>query len=112
MITLVSPMMLLGLSGLALPIMAHLLQRRASRRIVFPTVRLMREAAAGRSRLSALRRLLLLALRCLGVALLVLAFTQPVWSRRGATPPAENQGVGLVLVIDNSASAGRLSAGV
>lgn len=111
-ITLTAPLMLLGMTGVALPIAAHLLQRRATRQIVFPTVRLLHDALGGRARLSRLRRLLLLSLRCMGMALLVAAFAQPVWFRPGTPPPTPRESVGLVLVLDNSASSGQTLGGV
>ncbi len=95
--------MLFGLALLALPILAHLLNRKARERLVFPTIVLLSKSSASQSRLFKLRRVLLLLLRCLVVAGIVLAFARPVW-RGGLTTPVSGAGAGVVLVADLSAS--------
>ncbi len=79
LIELTTPAMLGGLALLSLPIVAHLLNRRARQAIVFPSILLLRASVATQSWLYRLRRLILLCLRCLAVAMLVLAFCRPVW---------------------------------
>lgn len=110
MISLTTPLMLAGLGLLALPIVAHLLHRRARRAVVFPSLALLREASLSQSHLLKLRRWLLLALRTLGVVCLVLAFTRPVWIAADAADP--RQGAALVVVVDASASTSQESSGV
>ena len=78
-----TPLMLAGTAAVGVPILAHLLNRRTRRRIVFPTVRLLVQSSASQSRLFRLRRWILLVLRCLAVALLAWAFSRPVWLERG-----------------------------
>lgn len=108
-ITLAAPLMLLGLGLLALPVLAHLLNRRARRRLVFPSVTLLAASAAGQASGLRLRRLLLLLLRCLAVGAVVLAFAQPLW-HRGA--PASGERANVVLLIDASASTAQLCDGI
>jgi hypothetical protein len=110
-LTFLSPYMLAGMAALALPIAAHLFHRRTRLVITFPTIRLLAESARRRSRLSALRRRLLLLLRCLALAAAVLAFARPIWSSPGDLI-ASRQGVALVIVLDNSASSAQRIAGV
>lgn len=113
-ISFAAPLMLLGAAGVAGPIVAHLLTRRAKRTLVFPTIRFLHEAASHGVRVSSLRRWLLLALRCLAVLAIAMAFAQPLWLSRD-TPRAAaavNGQTSVVLVIDNSASLGRLKRGV
>ena len=112
-LTLTTPMMLGGLLLLSLPIAAHLMHRRARRQIQFPTVALLMESAASQSQLFKLRRLLVLLLRCLAVALVVLAFARPLWEQTPAagTPAAEG-GAAVVLLLDASAATGEMADGV
>lgn len=112
MIHFVNPLLLLGLVAAALPVVAHLLTRRARRRVVFPTVRLLRESAASQSSLFRLRRWLLLALRCLVIVLLVLAFARPVWQDGSLPPVRPGEGASVVLVLDISASSAQQAEGV
>jgi hypothetical protein len=110
-ITFAAPAMLWGIAGVTAPIAAHLLAKRASRRIVFPSVWLLRDAAAGRARLRRFRSWSLLVLRVIAVIALTLAFAQPLWP--GAMPPAdEGASTAVVFVLDNSASSGQLIDGV
>ena len=102
--------MLGGLALLALPVVAHLMHRRPRVYLVFPTLKLLREAVATTSRMAKLRRWLLLALRCLLVALVALAFAQPFWQSALATP--QGQAAAVVLLVDSSASARQERDGV
>lgn len=110
-ISLLFPGMLLGAALVALPIVAHLMHRRARRRVVFPSVDLLVSAAASRSSLFRLRRWWLLLLRCLAVIAVVLAFTQPVWQSARAQK-AGGQSAAVVFLIDQSASTGQLLGGI
>jgi hypothetical protein len=107
-----SPWLLLGLAGTTLPVAAHLLTRRARRKIVFPTIRLLRESRASQSRLYRIRRWLLLALRCLAAAAVAFAFAQPVWLEGSIPPVAPGKGAALVLVLDTSASSAQQAGGI
>ena len=70
-ISLMIPAMLGGLALLSLPVLAHLLNRRARRTVVFPNVSMLVASSASHSSLFKLRRWILLLLRCLAVILLV-----------------------------------------
>lgn len=107
-----NPLLLAGMSLVALPVIAHLLNRRARRQIVFPTVRLLRESLASQSRLYRLRRWILLALRCVAICLVAWAFARPVWQDRPAAGLAADAGTALVIVPDLSASAAQQADGV
>lgn len=111
-ITFTTPLMLLGMAGAALPIAAHLLHRRTRRRIVFPTIRLLRESSASQSRLFRFRRWLLLVMRCLAIALIAWAFAQPVWRDSNAPSGSPAKGVAMVIIVDTSASSSQQSEGV
>ncbi|MBX3444320.1 MAG: BatA domain-containing protein [Planctomyces sp.] len=101
-----------GLALLAAPVIAHLLQRRARRPIVFPSIAFLQECAAQQSKLHRLRRWLLLLLRMLSVACIVLAFTRPVWlSPQQARLAEGNQSTAAVLLLDISPSVAQRSGG-
>lgn len=101
-----------ALALLSLPIVAHLFGRRARRRIVFPSIRLLYETAASQSKMFRLRRWLLLVLRCLAAALIVTAFAQPMWQSGAALPPDAEQGASVVLLVDTSASMAQQADGI
>lgn len=93
----------------ALPVAIHLLTRRAVRDVALPTFRFLREAVARQSRIFRVRHLLLLALRCLFVALLVAAFMKPTRT----APLASGGGARtVVIVLDVSLSMGYRAGGV
>ncbi|MGI9014316.1 MAG: BatA domain-containing protein [Phycisphaerales bacterium] len=102
--SLAAPLMLAGLTLLSLPVAAHLMNRRARRRIVFPTISFLMQTAASQSRLYRLRRWLLLLLRCLAVIFIVLAFTRPSWLDQADAAAGKSGGAGCVLLVDVSAS--------
>ncbi|KKO11176.1 hypothetical protein LCGC14_0016520 [marine sediment metagenome] len=103
-ISLLSPWMLAGAGLMGLPILAHLLSRRARRRIVFPTTRLLLASRASTSRLFRLRRWLVLFLRCLAVAMIVAAFARPTWFRHRAHAAGADEAAAIVMIVDTSAS--------
>ena len=111
-ITLASPLMMLGMGLLTLPIAAHLLHRRAKRRLVFPSISLLSESSASQSQLFKLRRWVLLLLRCLAVAALVLGFAGPVWHEGPSAASTGDEGVAVVLLADISASSSQQVDGV
>jgi len=112
-ISLTTPILLAGLSLLSLPLIAHWLQRHSRHRLVFPTVAFLLAAAAAQSRFHRLKRWTLLLLRLLAVACIVLAFTRPIWLDVADTDAAtEDDAVGVVVLVDLSASAAQRSDGV
>jgi len=113
-----TPALLGGVALVALPIVAHLLNRRAKRKVVFPSIALLAASSASQSQLFKLRRWWLLLLRCLAVVLLAAAFARPLWVN---TPQSEAQahsaagdqrGRAAVLLVDVSASSAQRTAGV
>ncbi len=110
-ITLTAPAMMIGAGLVALPILAHLMHRRVSRRVMFPSVLLLEAVAVSQSSLFRLRRWWLLGLRCLAVAAIVLAFAQPIWLGAQASATG-GRGAAVVILVDLSASSGQQYAGV
>lgn len=93
-----SPLFLLGLLAIALPLALHLLRRRVTRTVPFPALRFLAATRADQ-RHQKLRRRVVLALRCLALAALAFAFARPFFG----SPPA-NLARATVVVIDNSFS--------
>lgn len=108
-ISFVAPLMFAGAMMICLPIIAHLVHRRARVSVVFPTIRLLMATATANASMLRLRRFLLLLLRCLAVICLVIAFAQPVWLKRGVPKPG--RGVAVVVIVDTSVSTGRFEQG-
>lgn len=99
MLGLVHPLLLWGLAAVAVPVLIHLLLRQRPRPRPWAAMRWLRAAAQAATRRWKLTNWLLLALRCLLVALVALAIARPTLGSAG-------DGERLVLVIDRSASMG------
>ncbi|HEX5831830.1 MAG TPA: BatA domain-containing protein, partial [Gemmatimonadaceae bacterium] len=105
--TFLAPAFLFALAAVALPILLHLLQRERREPVVFPSLMFLQRIPHQAVRRQRLKHLLLLALRCLVLALLAFAFARPFL--RGRLPLAgASRGGGreLVLLLDRSASMG------
>ncbi len=109
--SLLTPLFLLGLTALAVPVIVHLVRRTKAPRVAFPSLMFVRNIPQRTIRRRQLRNLLLLLLRCLACALLALAFVRPYFSANELG--AGRRRVASVLLIDRSLSMraeGRLAA--
>lgn len=100
----ISPVFMLGLLGVGLPVLVHLLTKRQVTHIKFSAVYLLRSSHKKSIRRSRPNRLLLLLFRCLAVAGLSLSLAHPIFSFTGtgvflASKPAAN-----VFILDDSYS--------
>lgn len=95
-----SPLYLLGILAIALPIALHLFRRRTDLVVEFPAVRLLTSTPVEQQRRKRLRELILLALRVTALVLLAAAFARPFLAGRmlAATTPV------TVVAIDRSFS--------
>jgi hypothetical protein len=93
------PLLAWGLAAIAVPILIHLLLRQRPRPLPWAAMRWLQAAHREASRRWKLTNWLLLALRCLAVALLALAIARPAL-------PGLGGGDHLVLLVDRSASMG------
>jgi hypothetical protein len=91
-------LMLLGLTGLAIPIVIHLLNRRKAQHVPWAAMRFLLEAMASQNRRILLEELVLLMLRCLLLALVVLAMARPFLPSRAWAPWALVLVTGLAAV--------------
>lgn len=94
----------LGLS-VVVPLILHLRRRQTDRRVSFPALRYLSRAEDARSRSLAASDLLLLAVRLGLLIALALAAAGPLIGRGGAH---DHDPTDLALIVDNSASVGRL----
>ncbi|BCX49049.1 conserved hypothetical protein [Haloferula helveola] len=104
-----NPLLLLAAVGIALPILAHLLNRFQVQHTDWAAMRFLNRSVRVRSRQIKLRDLLLLILRCVAVILLVLALARPAWTGSSWLPGERRAGV--VIAIDSSFSMGKGSEG-
>jgi hypothetical protein len=99
-----NPWLLLGLAGVAVPIVIHLLNRFRRRRIDWAAMELLRRALMMRSRQVRLEDLILLALRCLAIVLIALALARPTIRSSGAKWFGADEQIGGIVAIDGSFS--------
>ena len=107
--TFLNPLLLIGALGLALPILAHLLNRFQVQHTDWAAMQFLNRAVRVRSRQIKLRDLLLLIMRCVAMILLVLALSRPSWTGDSMLPGERRAGV--VIAIDSSFSMGHGSEG-
>lgn len=79
-----SPLFLAGALAVAVPIALHFLRRQPEARVKFAAVSMLQHAPVEHADRRKLRQLLLLALRCLAVLLLAIAFARPFLVTGGA----------------------------
>ena len=96
-----NPWMLVAASGVALPVLIHLFNRRRYRVIEWAAMHLLRRAVHVRARQVRLEDVLLMALRCLIVLLVALAAARPTMRLSAPTKDAD---VGAVIALDASYS--------
>jgi hypothetical protein len=100
---------LFGLAAVGIPIVIHLLSKMRVKEMAWAAQRFLRDSIQKNKRRLEIEDLLLLLLRCLLIALLILALSRPAW--RSAVQSASSHQVTAVIIIDNSASMG-LSNGI
>lgn len=102
--TFVNPMLMLAAAGVALPILAHLLNRYKVKHTDWAAMRFLNRSVRVRSRQLRLRDLLLLAMRCLALLLLVIALSRPAWQGTSQSWFPGERRAGVVIAIDTSFS--------
>ncbi|HEX6730608.1 MAG TPA: BatA domain-containing protein, partial [Pyrinomonadaceae bacterium] len=93
-----TPLFWLGVAALAAPILVHLVRRTRARRVQFPALVFVRQVPQRTIRRRTLHNLLLLALRCLAILLIVLAFTRPFFFGGSSAKETSSAGATVVLL--------------
>src|SRR6266852_6059303 len=97
-----TPLFLVGLAALAIPILIHLIQRERKRVVEFPSLMFLRRIPYQSVRRRRIRNWLLLLVRSAAVILIVAAFARPFF-RRGALAISPTGGAReLVVLLDQS----------
>ncbi|MDI1355611.1 MAG: BatA and WFA domain-containing protein [bacterium] len=106
--TFASPLFLWALTALALPIVIHLFNFRRYKKVYFTNVKFLKELQQESKSRSRLKELLVLLFRCLTIAALVLAFSQPVIKdeKSGGTGAGKSA---VSIYVDNSYSMDNVS---
>ena len=107
-----NPLILLAALGIALPILAHLLNRQQVKRTDWAAMQFLNRNLRVRSRQIRLRDILLLLLRCLALLLLVLALSRPFWPGSSGNLLSGEARAGVVIAIDSSFSMGHTEDGI
>lgn len=97
--SLLFPAFLTALGVLAIPVIIHLFYFRRFKKVYFTNVRFLKEVKEETSNRQKLRNLLVLAMRCLAIIFLVLAFAQPFIPKSDSVKRGEQ---GVSIYIDNS----------
>ena len=106
--TFLNPLFLLGLLGMSVPLVIHLLSRRTARRVDFSSLDFLRNLERKSLRRVRVRQLLLLLLRMLLIAAVAIAMARPAITGGAARGEARTS---VVLVLDGSFSMTASAAG-
>src|SRR6059058_5476684 len=101
-----SPLVLLGLGALAIPVLVHLIQRERKRVVEFPSLMFVRRIPYQSVRRRRIRHWFLLLLRAAAVALIVAAFARPFMPQSAAAIAVSGGARDVVILLDQSASMG------
>lgn len=99
-----APLFLAGAAALALPFLFHLVRRTTRQRTPFSSLRFLTPSPPRLTQRSRLEDLLLLALRCLALILVAVAFARPFLSSSTLPPPPDQPPERWIVLVDDSAS--------
>jgi len=104
-VTFMNPLLLLAGLGIALPVLAHLLNRERVKRTDWAAMQFLNRSIHVRSRELRLRDFLLLLLRCLAILLLALAVSKPAMKKaEGLASQFGEPRAGVIIALDVSYS--------
>ncbi|HWF86078.1 MAG TPA: BatA domain-containing protein [Vicinamibacterales bacterium] len=101
-----SPLFLVGLGAIAIPVLIHLIQRERKRVVQFPSLMFVRRIPYQSVRRRRIRHWLLLALRAAAIACIVAAFARPFFRQSAIAAAAAGGSREIVVLLDQSASMG------
>jgi len=106
MMAFLAPALLAGLAALAVPIYLHLVQRERRVVVEFPSLMFLRKIPYKSVRRRKVRNLVLLLLRCLALALVVMAFARPFFGSGALAAVGGLASRDVVILLDRSYSMG------
>ncbi|MBT4484921.1 MAG: VWA domain-containing protein, partial [Candidatus Latescibacteria bacterium] len=95
-----NPIILYALGAAALPVIIHLLSRRRTKEVAFPSIEFLERMKTDRMRRLRLKQLLMILLRTLIIVMIILAFARPAVNNVFK----KNARTSAVIIIDGSAS--------
>ncbi len=101
-----TPLFLVGVSALAIPVLIHLIQRERKRIVEFPSLMFLRRIPYQSVRRRSIRHWFLLMLRAAAVLMIVAAFARPFFPQGALAARAAGGARELVVLLDQSASMG------
>ena len=101
-----TPLFLVGLGAIAIPILVHLIQRERNRVIEFPSLMFLRRIPYQSVRRRRIRHWFLLLLRATAIALIVAAFARPFFQQSALAAAVSGGAREVVILLDQSASMG------
>jgi hypothetical protein len=101
-----APLFLAGLTALAVPVIIHLINKERREVVPFPSLMFLQRIPYRSVRRQKLRHILLLVLRCLALAIVVMAFARPFVRRDTPLGAAGSGARELVVLVDRSYSMG------
>ncbi len=101
-----TPLFLVGLAALAIPVLLHLIQRERKNIVEFPSLMFLRRIPYESVRRRRIRNWALLLLRLAALAAIVLAFARPFLRRAPAIGPGSGGAREVVVLVDRSYSMG------
>ena len=106
MMSFLSPLFLVGLAAIAVPVLVHLIQRERKRVVEFPSLMFVRRIPYQSVRRRRIRHWFLLFMRAAAIALIVAAFARPFLPQGAAAAAAASGDPEVVILVDQSASMG------
>src|SRR5919109_5163374 len=104
-LTFLAPLFFIGLLGLAVPVIVHLVNRERKNAIAFPSLMFLRRVPFRSVRRQRIRHWALFALRCIALILLATAFARPFFDREDESAGAGRSGPReIVVLLDRSYS--------
>src|SRR5262245_61369488 len=100
-----NPLLLVGLTAVSVPIIIHLLNRRKFQKVVWAAMRFIQTSVERNQRRMRVEDMILLALRCLLLALLAFALARPALKNSSSDFLGQSKVTG-VIILDNSGSMG------
>src|SRR5918996_4160356 len=101
-----TPLFLVALAGLAVPVIIHLIQREKKNVVEFPSLMFLRRIPYQSVRRRRIRHWALLMLRLAALALIVAAFARPFFRRDTLAAAAQQGAREVAILVDTSYSMG------